>query len=331
MYAASREDTRCRGRDFAVLMSAETCQRIVGMGSANDEGTILVTGACGHIGSAVCRVLRGSKRKILTVDVDPDKTTDVVACDLRLKDDLARLFQTHRIRAVIHLAGILPSAFQADPLAGADVNLAGCFELMRQAVNARVKRFIFASSMSVYGSSPSRRALTEDDQTMPDEPYGMAKRVVEVIGETLAKRGAIEFISLRIARVVGPGIKKTSSPWRSQILEPLPLAAIHIPFAPEATLSLVHVEDVARMLVILADTAEVLSLAYNTPVETYEARRLKEIIEELRGIHVELGPEMANSGPMCDGSRFAREFGFQVRRLRDYLSGCTKTNMGTFA
>jgi len=127
--------------------------------------------------------------------------------------------------------------------------------------------------MSVYGSSPSRRALTEDDQTMPDEPYGMAKRVVEVIGETLAKRGAIEFISLRIARVVGPGIKKTSSPWRSQILEPLPLAAIHIPFAPEATLSLVHVEDVARMLVILADTAEVLSLAYNTPVETYEARR----------------------------------------------------------
>jgi len=35
---------------------------------------------------------------------------------------------------VIHLAGILPSAFQADPLAGADVNLSGCFELMRQAV-----------------------------------------------------------------------------------------------------------------------------------------------------------------------------------------------------
>jgi len=154
-------------RDFAVLMSAETCQRIVGMGSANDEGTILVTGACGHIGSAVCRVLRGSKRKILTVDVDPDKTTDVVACDLRLKDDLTRLFQTHRIRAVIHLAGILPSAFQADPLAGADVNLAGCFrtdapgsECTRQTVHLRQ----FYERIRVVSS---RRALTEDDQTMP--------------------------------------------------------------------------------------------------------------------------------------------------------------------
>jgi nucleoside-diphosphate-sugar epimerase len=295
------------------------------MSSASDEGTVLVTGACGHIGGAVCSVLKGAKRKILPVDVDPDKTQDVVACDLRLKNDLSRLFQTHPISAVIHLAGMLPTAFQADPLAGADVNLTGCFELMRQAANACVKRFVFASSMSVYGSSPSRRPLTEDDPIVPDEPYGVAKRAVELIGETVAKRGTIEFVSLRIARVVGPGIKKTSSPWRSQILEPLRrLDAIHIPFAAEARLSLVHVEDVARMLVTLADTAEMCSFVYNTPAEIWEPRQLKEIIEELRGIHVVLGPDLAHGGPMCDGSRFARDFGFQLRRLRDYLSDCTK-------
>src|SRR5229473_3755549 len=162
------------------------------MAPTSDEGLVIVTGASGHIGREVCRILRAAGKKILPVDVNPDTREDVIACDLRLKNDVSRLFQSHAVQTVIHLAAILPSAFQSNPLAGADVNLSGCFELMRQAVNARIKRFIFASSMSVYGSSPSRRALTEDDQTMPDEPYGMAKRVVEVIGETLAKRGAIE-------------------------------------------------------------------------------------------------------------------------------------------
>src|SRR6267378_64941 len=91
--------------------------------------------------------------------------------------------------------------------------------------------------------------LSEADPAVPDEPYGASKRVVELVGETLASGQAIEFASLRIARVIGPGIKKTSSPWRSQIFEsPRRDASVQIPFAPEALLSLVHVEDVARML-----------------------------------------------------------------------------------
>jgi len=42
----------------------------------------------------------------------------------------------------------LPSAFQSDPLTGADVNLSGSVELMRQSLAAGVQRFIFASSMA---------------------------------------------------------------------------------------------------------------------------------------------------------------------------------------
>jgi nucleoside-diphosphate-sugar epimerase len=91
-------------------------------------------------------------------------------------------------------------------------------------------------------------------------------------------------------------------------------------------LSLVHVEDVAHMLFTLAETDEMRSFVYNTPVEIWEARKLKEAVEELRGIRVELGPEVVHGGPMCDGSRFGREFGFELRGLRDHLSGCTGKN-----
>ena len=125
------------------------------MGSASEEGTILVTGACGHIGREVCRVLRAAKRQILRVDVDSNPAEHAVSCDLRSKSDVSRVFQARLIRTVIHLAGVLPGSFQADPLTGADVNLSGSLELMRQAVAVGVKRFVFASSRSVYGTSPS--------------------------------------------------------------------------------------------------------------------------------------------------------------------------------
>jgi nucleoside-diphosphate-sugar epimerase len=282
---------------------------------------ILVSGASGHIGSETCRVLRIGGRMILPVDVEPDSARDVLACDLTLKDQLSRLFRLQRIQAVIHLAGLLPSAFRSDPLWGAEVNLNGSFELMRQAVNSGVKRFVFASSLSVYGSRPSDHPLTEDDPPTPDEPYGASKRAVELIGETLAVGTEMEFVSLRIARVIGPGIRKTASPWRSQMFEPLPVdVPIQIPFVPDAMLSLVHVEDVARMLFVLADATEVRSSVYNTPAELWQARDLKELIEQSMHTKVELGQNRCSSGPTCDGGRFAREFGFQLAGLRERLS-----------
>lgn len=302
------------------------------MGRANRVGAILVTGACGHIGRELCRILRNNDREILPVDLDHDKTREVIRCDLRSPSDVSQVFQAHPIRAVIHLAGTLPGAFQADPLTGADVNLGGSCELLRQSAAAHVRRFIFASSMSVYGSSPTRRPMTEDDPPAPDEPYGASKLAVEFIGQTLAREKTFEFVALRIARVVGPGIKKTSSPWRSQIFEACPQGhSVCVPFLPEAILSLVHVEDIAHMLFTLTEIAEMSSFVYNTPVEIWEARHLKEAIEELRGIRVELGPEAAHGGPICDGSRFAREFGFQLGGLRDRLSGCVPSNPAAFA
>lgn len=299
------------------------------MTSANDKGAILVTGACGQIGCAVSEILRENGRKILRVDVAPDAIADVVFCDLRSKNGLSQLFHAQPIRAVIHLAGILPSAFQSNPLDAADVNLSGSLELMRQAVEARVHRFIFASSMSVYGTVPTHRALTEDDPKVPSDPYGASKRAVELIGEALRNREEVQFVSLRIARVVGPGIRKTSSPWRSQIFERSKLTSIRIPHSPDATLSLVHVEDVARMLIILADARATNSVSYNTPSEIWTAKQLKGVVEELRGISVELDQHGSHGGPICDGSRFVREFGFQFCGLRHRLSRFTANKLGS--
>src|SRR5262245_49248250 len=129
------------------------------MGLAHNEETALVTGAAGHIGREVSRQLREANWRILAVDLCQDAEQNIQACDLRSKDEISQLFREYRFRTVIHLAGILPTAFQADPLTGADVNLGGSLELLRRSVATDVKRFIFASSMSVYGSHHAHRRV----------------------------------------------------------------------------------------------------------------------------------------------------------------------------
>ena len=289
--------------------------------SSQDQGVILITGADGHIGRRLCPMLRGASWSIAAVDLSNDPKQNIDACDLRSESQVSSLFERYKISAVIHLAGILPTAFQSDPLTGAEVNLTGSLRLIRHSIRAGVNRFVFASSMSVYGSNTSNRALNERDLSSPDDVYGAAKRAVEIIGESLSTAESIEFIALRIARVIGPGIRKTSSPWRSQIFEtasdPGP---VHLPFAPDALLSLVHVVDVARMISLLVEAERVNHCVYNTPVEVWEARRLKELIESMRRIPVQLDETRgSNGGPICDGSRFAQEFGFHPLRLRDHL------------
>jgi nucleoside-diphosphate-sugar epimerase len=293
----------------------------------SDQKLVIVTGAGGHIGREVRRLLKTNECDVLAVDVDGDAAAGVVECDLRSPAEVLRLFEDRGVRAVIHLAAILPSTFEREPFSGVDVNLTACFELLRQAVKERVKRFVFASSMSVYGSLRAEDWMTEEDRAASDDAYGAAKRVVEVIGETLAGRGEIEFVSLRIARVVGPGIKKTPSPWRSEIFERCnEHESIEIPFAPEARVSLVHAEDVARMLVILAEAPGMRSNIYNAPAEEWEVRHLKEVIEETRAIRVKLAADGNQGGPLCDGRWFAEEFGFQLRGVRQRLLAWEKRN-----
>ena len=120
--------------------------------------------------------------------------------------------------------------------------------------------------------------------------------------------------------MIGPGLgETTSSPWRSQILEEGRHDAIRLPYAAEARLALVHVEDVARMLLILLDSANVQHVSYNTVAEVWTAGELKELVKSVRKITVELTQPYTHGGPICDGALFAREFNFAITGLRDRL------------
>ena len=295
--------------------------------SGSAGNVILVTGAGGQVGSRLSSLLRAAGHRVLAVDIHANALENVESCDIRRDDQVARLFASTSIRTVVHLAAILPTASRADPIIATEVNLTGTLRLLREALTHHVERFVFGSSMSVYASSGGSRALNEHDRAAPDDPYGAAKRAVELAGESLAVTTGFGFVALRMARVVGPGAKSTASGWRSQIFDTLASPgqpAIAIPFAPTARLSLVHVDDVARMLTILAQAAELPQRIYNSPAEVWETQHLANLVEQVTKVPVRLGE--AQGGPIPDGTRFVHDFGFRLGGLADYLSSSRGTS-----
>lgn len=301
------------------------------MSSEKERELVLVTGADGQIGQAVCLLLRAQGLPLLATDIAPVDSRvreagfrDFMRCDLTSQENVQRLFEPNPIRAVVHLAAVLPTAALANPLAATAVNVGGSLHLLEQSVRSGMRRFVLASSMSVFGSARGSGLVSEDDVPVPDDPYGAAKRTVEIVGERLSKVSGLEFVSLRIARVIGGRACHTASPWRSQIVEDarnspgaLPIV---IPFSPDARLSLVHVDEVARMLVLLATTPHLPHTVYDSPAELWTAAALKDAVEKATPRRIELATgNPQDPGVTSNGSRFMDDFHFQLRGVANYL------------
>jgi UDP-glucose 4-epimerase len=305
------------------------------MSSAKERESVLVTGADGQIGQAVCLLLRAQGLPLLATDIaladcraGEANFRDFMRCDLTSRENVQRLFEPNSIKAVIHLAAVLPTAALANPLAATAVNVGGSLHLLEQSVRTGVRRFVLASSMSVFGSARGSELVSEDDRPAPDDPYGAAKRTVEIVGERLSKLAGMEFVSLRIARVIGGRTRHTASPWRSQIVEDARTSSgdhpIAIPFSPDARLSLVHADEVARMLVLLATTPHPPHTLYHSPAELWTAAALKDAVEKATSRNIELATGNAlDPGVTSNGSRFVDDFHFQLRGVAAYLKACS--------
>jgi UDP-glucose 4-epimerase len=145
--------------------------------------TVLVTGSAGFIGSHIVdHCLEAGYDVIGLDDLSGGHNcnkylTDFFQDDIRNKDAVVKLFNSYKIDYVIHAA-----AYAAEGLShfirafNYDVNVVGSMNLINQSVLHGVRRFVFLSSIAVYGSQYPMR---EDATPKPEDPYGIAKAAVE--------------------------------------------------------------------------------------------------------------------------------------------------------
>jgi nucleoside-diphosphate-sugar epimerase len=297
--------------------------------SADTNSLVLVTGGRGFLGRAVVELLRRSTDSVISLDEVPvpaacPSCDSEVLCDITDADQLLRVCEGRRIGGIVHLAAILPTAAQREPLRATQVNVAGSLNLLEMARRCGVRRFVLASSVSVYGTCPMNHAVSEADRAAPEDLYGAAKVYVEQLGQAYRECHGLEFVSLRIGRVVGPGARSASSAWRSQIFEGLgrsDTAAIELPYVGSERILVVHVDDVAKMLVTLLRAPQPAHTVYNAPCESVVVGDLKHEVEGLNAnLSVKLGDRYAVGNPrLLDCSRFQREFRFRAVPIFEQL------------
>ncbi len=301
----------------------------------------MVSGGRGFIGRAVGKLLQNSGHRVISLDTQPapdsareSESRIELSCDITDQNQLREVFASYEIAGIVHLAAILPTAAQLDPLRATAVNVHGSLNLLGVAHEFGVRRFVFGSSLSIYGTFPADQIVSESDQAAPEEIYGAAKLYIEQFALAYCDRCnlesiRLEFVSLRIGRVVGRGAKSVTSSWRSEIFELLSAneaGTIYLPYPASERILLVHVEDVARMLVTLLQAPKPSHSVYNAVCESVTIADLKKELEALNpNIRVAVGRALATGNPrLLDSSRFQSEFGFEAEPLFERLRGAKR-------
>lgn len=128
----------------------------------------------------------------------------LVQGDVRNRATLRDIFRTHRIDAVIHLAGKKAVGESiGNPLLYFHDNISGAVALLQAMKEAGVTRLVFSSSATVYGV-PDRLPIDETCKTGVMNPYGRTKLMIEeILDDCVASDPDLNVVSLRYFNPVG--------------------------------------------------------------------------------------------------------------------------------
>lgn len=173
------------------------------------NGTILVTGGAGYIGSHVVRQLGERGENVVILDNLSTGFRNAVLHGTLVEGDtgdmalVASLLEQHQIDTVMHFAAhtIVPESV-SNPLKYYRNNTANTRNLLECCQNAGVKHFVFSSTAAVYGE-PADPNITENSPTQPINPYGMSKLMSEIMLRDLAAACPMRHVILRYFNVAG--------------------------------------------------------------------------------------------------------------------------------
>ena len=185
-----------------------------------ENSTFLVTGGAGFIGSNLCQAILEMGYKVRCLDnlstgkksnmdefIDnPDFT--FIEGDIRDLDTCVAACEG--VDYVLNQAawGSVPRSIEM-PLLYEDINIGGTLNMMEAARRCGVKKFVYASSSSVYGDN-TNIPLKETEYPLPKSPYAASKASCELYLKTYHEAYGLNYVSLRYFNVFGPKQDKNS-------------------------------------------------------------------------------------------------------------------------
>ena len=190
--------------------------------------SILITGVAGFIGSWTARELLKNGHNVVGIDnfndyYNPEfKKSNIKSLkiqlykeDVRDYDKLKKIFQDSKIDSIVHLAamvGVRPSI--QNPFVYEEVNVKGTLNMLELAKQHNVKKFIFASSSSVYGNRDKVPFSENDAANSQISPYAATKKAGELMCYSYSHLYRIPTICLRFFTVYGPSGRPDMAPYK---------------------------------------------------------------------------------------------------------------------
>jgi UDP-glucose 4-epimerase len=214
-------------------------------GASLAGSTVLVTGASGFLGRAICRELRRLEARCVALARhpadDPDERSPAVTLDLSSAEGWDRLDACGRVDAIVHCAAILPGA--APEREALVQNQLITHNLLAWAGARGVGHFVFASTCRVYGlqSAP----CVESSPLQPPDLYALGKVSCELMVRTVLDRAEVPSCSLRISAPYGPDAR-TETVVRAFLTSGARGLPLTVQGTGERSQDFVYQEDVAR-------------------------------------------------------------------------------------
>jgi len=175
--------------------------------------TVVVTGVAGFIGSRVAARMAAEGFTVVGVDdLSSGKQSNVPSSIDFIQGNLADTQTISKLpkaaELVLHLAGQSSGEMSFDdPVADLEKNTISTLNLIRYGIGANTSKFVYASSMSVYGNVPDA-PIGEDEHVAPLSCYGVGKLAAENYLNVFGKQ--LSSVSLRMFNVYGPGQDMTN-------------------------------------------------------------------------------------------------------------------------
>lgn len=265
---------------------------------------VLITGGAGFVGARLARELlkRGSLGgqtigALVLADLFPPPAD--LAADRRVRGaagslmDQCKSFAEEKFDAVFHLAAAVSAECEADFDLGMRSNLdstRALLDALRAAGNT--PRFIFASSLAVYGSDPGLplpAVIRHDTLPTPQSSYGIQKFISEQLVADYTRRGFVDGRNVRLMTVVvRPGRPNgAASSFMSGIIrEPVHGEVAVCPVAPETKVALASPARTIEGLIAMAEASrEALGgrIAMNLPGITVSVGEMLDALEAVAG------------------------------------------------
>ncbi len=223
---------------------------------APGDGTVLVTGGAGFVGSALVRRLLDGDRRVVVLDnffSGPRENVEglgdgVVVLEGDVLDEafLDEVFATRRPDRVYHLVGdtFVPSAYR-EPRRFFRINVEGTLNVLEACARHGVGRMLYVSSTEVYGRAPLQ-PIREDGALDPANTYAVSKLAADRLCHTFVHEHGVPVRIARIFNCYGP--RETQPYVVPEVIRQLARGPVVALGNPEARRDFTYVDDTARGL-----------------------------------------------------------------------------------